>query len=286
MKCPNCGAEVRANTECKYCGTFVERVHKHGLAESNQRDKKMGKAVMWSLIIVGCIFLFGTIAFLCISGATLYASFRFNDWLTSPSVVELESVKNIEGNITAFDYDGTVTIEYQRQAFSTKILDEDLLNWLKDTGRSLEGVSVLFSTNEDCEVSEIALSSDTFYVMDVANDGYILLRDDSAFFATAEESLELAHYYSGYMEYPAPHVKKAKSDSSMEQLLFAPVCQDKREVTVADAYSGEDISLCQIQIDQEWYYCSQEVYDVCEQGADITFDLYRDRALQLVFMIE
>lgn len=176
MKCPSCGAEVQENTKCEYCGTFVKQDAAEAAYDRAQEVIRQRLAAANKRIIK--MILFAAIILTLISSLGLLTAFRFpidSDPASADSDVTADhsadvsakpkSVTDCYGNVTAFSDDGSITVKTDDGSFRTKLADAELLQWLKDTDRSIEDVDILFSTDASGEICEIALSSAVFFVL-------------------------------------------------------------------------------------------------------------------------
>lgn len=295
MKCPYCGAEVQANSKCEYCGSFVD-------ANANEKDADRAQEIINKRLlsahrsIIKMVILAAIILTAIPMTAGLFASIRLSDKITSEytttdsaSVTDsnkpivLKSATDIYGNVSDFNYDGNITVKYDDGLCETELIDTKLLQWLNDMGRSIKGIDVVFSTDSTGKIDQIALSSETFFILDKQDGNYVILRGNSFFSASADMDLEQSRFYTGYFNYPNLNIHIASPDDVSSMMLYAPTCEEKREITVSDYYTGEEVSCCQILIDSDWYYCSREFFDSCQEDSIIEGDIYKDSQRYIVY---
>lgn len=295
MKCPYCGAEVQANSKCEYCGSFVD-------ASANEKNEERAQEIINKRLlsahrsIIKMVILAAIILTAIPMTAGLFASIRLSDKITSEYTMSdsasdtdsnkptvLKSVTDIYGNVSDYNYDGNITVKYDDDICETELTDTELLQWLNDMGRSIKGIDVVFSTDSSGNINQIALSSETFFILDKQDSNYVILRGNGLFNATADMDLEQGRFYTGYFNYPNLNIHIASPDSTLNMTLYAPTCKEKREITVSDYYTGTEISCCQILIDSDWYYCSGEFYESCEENSIIEGDICKDSQRYIVY---
>lgn len=248
MKCPYCGAEVIANTKCKYCDSFVEDVAAKQAAStgSTPKTENPGKALV-RMILRGFGVVFG-IKFGC--AILLFVS--------TGLLLAAQSMLN----------------EYEPESTYTSDVEEMVTN---------EWVSV---TDQEGNIDTLALASNVFYVLGEQDGKYLIMRDGDFFKADTEAYLIEGCFYEGYFTYPDMSVYHANEIMQVNISLFDPVCKDKREVTVWDAYSDGEMMVWQIRTGDDWYYCSKELYDICEAGSPIEEDICIDREMGVIYVEE
>ncbi|MBE5881910.1 MAG: hypothetical protein E7289_06370 [Lachnospiraceae bacterium] len=318
MKCPYCGAEVTPNTKCEYCDSFVERksteesakneYHEHieniihETAEqiedtmkqiSSPENKRILRNVLIG-IVIACIVM--AICFFIFIASSFRYSFQILDSMygndtedyfysvddNATATKDISNLTDAEGVVSYFNTDGTIGIEYEGEECDTSLTDETLLNWLNKHGHSLNTVGVLFTTDADGNVTSLAMSSHTFYVLEKQDDTYLLLRGEDVFRATSDVPLEQGCYYGGYMNYPALNVHTAFSERETGYSKFDPVCEQKEMRTFTDPYTEEELTLPMICVGDDWYYCSQEIYDACTEQEIIPVDVTFDSSMGIV----
>lgn len=301
MKCPYCGAEVIANTKCKYCDSYVEDVAAKQAAStgSTSKTENPGKALV-RMILRGFGVVFG-IKFGCAilmfvsTGLLLAAQSMLNEYEPESTYTsdveetvtnEWVSVTDQEGNVKSFEYDGDITVETEDGIFETVLTDRKLLGWLEHNNGSIKGIDVLFSTDAKSNIDTLALASNVFYVLGEQDGQYLITRDGDFFKADTEAYLIEGCFYDGYFTYPDVSVYHANEIMQVNISLFDPVCKDKREVTVWDAYSDGEMMVWQIRTGDDWYYCSKELYDICEAGSPIEEDICIDREMDVIYVEE
>lgn len=292
MKCPNCGAEVAPNSNCEYCGAYVEEAANNAKDFINQRMSSAGKSIVRMvlfvvifLIVILMIGLFGfsKLAYKPFSDSSDYES-SHGSFTTESDTEDICSLTDAEGIVRSYAYNGDMDVEYNGDIYATTLKDEVFLKWTEETGRNITGVGIEFTTDADGNVTELAMLSATFYVLDKQNDTYLILREGDVFIATSNPLLEEGYFYEGYCNYPAVNVHSAYTAGVTGQLLMDPVCDEKRELSTADFYTDEEVNVWQIRMGTEWYYCSEELYDFCEEGTRIEADVYRVSDMEIIYM--
>ncbi|MCM1222554.1 MAG: zinc ribbon domain-containing protein [Lachnospiraceae bacterium] len=294
MKCPSCGAEVQENTRCEYCGSFIGQSAYEDTYDRTQDfiNKRLAAANKRIIKMI----LFAAILLTFVSSIGLLVSFRFpigsapvppvSDSTSDHSINSSAGVKSatdIYGNVASFGYDGSITVTCDGSSFRTKLTDVKLLQWLKDTNRSIEGVNILFSTDASGQIHEIALSSAVFFVLEKREDRYTILRDADFLSVSSDVSLSPGSFYSGYFHYPDVNVHTAVPEDVFTTALFNPVCDEKRETAVSDYYTGESLTCYQIRIGSGWYYCAKDFYDNCSENVVIQGDVCLNDSLRVIY---
>ncbi len=202
----------------------------------------------------------------------------------TPPLSDIYSLSKVSGTVTNYHDDGTITIEYDYEDYNTSISDQTLVDWLEETGRTLDGYEVIFSTDSEGCISSIAMPSDMFCVIGQTDDTYLILRGDQVFTAKSDVRLELNSFYTGYISYPDITIRQVSYDNEYGYTLFDPECTNKEIATVTDQYSGEEILVPSVCIRNKWYYCTQELYDKCIVGEIVSEDLSYSSSMKLVFL--
>lgn len=306
MKCPYCGAEVKPNSYCEYCGSFVKEASDPSYTTDQTKEecekllnetedfinkrlfsanKRIIKMVLFAALVIAVILPLASVNFFKHTTST---SSDYDSQLSAKEedMISLHSLTNAKGTILEFHYDGRVTIEYNGDTYSTRITDTELLEWMELTGRNPQGVGTEFTTNSDGDILSMALSSDTFFVAEQENGIYLIIRDDYIFKATAKPDIQPGGFYDGYMNYPNINIHSATPAPPANHTLFSPVCEGKQVKTVSDAYTEEELSLCQIRIDDEWYYCCRELYDLCEEDVSISQPICCDSNSHIAYLTD
>ena len=300
MKCPYCGAEVSPNSRCEYCGSFMEpdstEQATQGTEEINWNAQNVanyrtqGKhritvatlGMLLLLVLVGIAYLW----FFTKSAGGFDFKFKVLEPVTTKLSGELRKLHEGSGRVEKFDYDGYITILEDGDSFTTRVIDKELLEWLERTERSLEGIAVEYSTDESGNIDRLAMSSMPFYVIGEQAGKYILLREGKAFVATAGEALKQGAFYEGYLNYPQVNVQTAEEINPSNTVLFDPVCERKREITVSDYYGQEEIVVWQIAVDGKWYYCTKELYELSTEGECMQGSISKDYETCVVYINE
>ena len=292
MKCPNCGAEVPSNANCEYCGSYVEEAANNTKDFINQRMMSAGKNIVRMVLFV-VIFLI-VILMIGLVGFSKLANKAFSDnpdyesshggFTTESDAGDICSLTDAEGIVRSYSYDGRIDVEYDGEIYTTTLKDKAFLQWTEETGRNITGVGIEFSTDANGDMTEIAMLSATFYVLAEQDDTYLILREGDIFVATSEPLLEQGYFYEGYCTYPEVNVHSAMTTDMSGQMLMDPTCDEKRELSTADFYTDEEVVVWQIRMGTEWYYCSKELYDLCEEGIQIEADVYRISDMEILYM--
>ncbi|MBQ8189621.1 MAG: zinc ribbon domain-containing protein [Lachnospiraceae bacterium] len=292
MKCPNCGAEVAPNSNCEYCGAYVEEAANHAKDFINQRMMSAGKnivrMVLFVVIFLTIILVIGLVGFSKLADKAFSDNSDYESshggFTTESDVGDIRSLTDAEGIVRSYSYDGRMDVEYDGEIYSTKLKDEVFLKWTEETGRNITGVGIEFSTDANGDVTEIAMLSATFYVLAEQDNTYLILREEDVFVATSKPLLEQGYFYEGYCTYPKVNVHSALTTDVSGQMLMDPTCDEKRELSTADFYTDEEVVVWQIRMGTEWYYCSKELYDFCEEGTRIEADVYRVSDMEILYM--
>ncbi|MBP3421384.1 MAG: zinc ribbon domain-containing protein [Lachnospiraceae bacterium] len=292
MKCPNCGAEVAPNSNCEYCGAYVEEAANNAKDFINQRMMSAGKnivrMVLFVVIFLTIILVIGLVGFSkladkALSDSSDYES-SYGSFTTESDTGDICSLTDAEGIVRNYSYDGRMDVEYDGEIYTTTLKDKDFLQWTEETGRNITDVGIEFTTDADGNVTELAMLSATFYLLSDQGDSYVILREGDVFVATSELLLEQGYFYEGYCNYPAVNVHSAYTADVTGQLLMDPTCDEKRELSAADFYTDEEVTVWQIRMGTEWYYCSKELYDFCKEGTRVEADVYRVSDMEIIYM--
>nr|MBQ8253526.1 hypothetical protein [Lachnospiraceae bacterium] len=262
-------------------------------ASTPENKRFIKKLIITIIAIIGVFILF----FFLFLFSTLRSAFTFMDGLygnstedsyytTAENVTEMQDIRSLtdeEGMIGHLDENGVMTLMYEDTECDTMLLDETLLNWLNKHGHSLDTVGVLFTTDSDGNVTSLALSSDTFYVLQQQDSGYLVLRSGDVFRTTSEVTLETGCYYDGYFNYPDLNVHSATEGEGNGYSVFDPTCEAKEVHTFTDPYTGEELPVPMIYMDDMWYHCTQELYDACTEGKIIPTDVRVDKSLNIIY---
>jgi len=301
MKCPNCGAEV--NNEllvCDYCGSKIEPAHsrfpfRRGMVHQNNdtttttRRRKHTLAVLLisifviTFIIPMFIGLFLFVRYDSFTSSYDSASSSYTSSYDSESTDEEEemltdklpkSYNDLTGEVISCSTTGNATIEYNSKFYyDVKILDSELIEWLVDVGASLNGIGIMFSTNEDRNISEIALLSDKFIVMSLEGDVYTAYRDGDVITFRSDKELRIDTCYEGYFSYPDMTLHGGVTSDCSSSYLFDAKCAEKEEFTEpttrSDTGTSKEVTVYKIRVGDTWYYCSKDTYDKVNVGDDL-----------------
>lgn len=172
------------------------------------------------------------------------------------------------GKVVSCTTSGTATIEYSdKNYYDIKILDTDLIEWLADNGRSIDNVGIMFSTDEDRNISEIALLTSPFYIMYQEGDTYVAFREDHIIAFTSEIDLAVDSCYEGYFNYPDMNLHSGTTTDCGAYYFFStPICDEKMSTAEKSVPSGKEVTVYKIRAGSEWYYCSKDTYDELNIG--------------------
>lgn len=95
---------------------------------------------------------------------------------------------------------------------------------------------------------------------------YTAIRDEQVITFTSSIPLKTEHCYSGYFSYPDLNLYYGEEKSPYAMTYMDPKCEKKESTTEQDSYTGEDITVYRILVDNVWYYCSKETYDAVLAG--------------------
>lgn len=271
MKCKFCGAEIKkGHTTCEYCGSEVEKIvpeTKTIIRDSGNSAKSViaviGKIIIalagiWAALIV--IVLVVTLNSDAIKNTSAYAG-------TNATYEIPENKNNLSGQIVSYDKKGSASIDYNGHTYEdVKISDQELVKWLAESDRTIDGVEIRFTTDENGDISELGLLSPDFFIMEKVEDRYTAVRDDHVISFTSRMPLETDRYYCGYFSYPDVRLYWGKVISPCAMTYMDPKCEDKETSVEQDYYTGENITVYKIYAKGCWYYCSKETYDAVQTG--------------------
>lgn len=290
MKCKSCGAEIKVGKNvCEYCGSSVEReipkiqtiIHHESSVKSVVGT--IGKVII-ALAGIGAVLMVITLVIILNSDTIKKFS---NDPLYANAVHEIPQSKiGLTAHIISYDKKGFVSVEYERNTYENiKILDEDLIKWLNETDRSLNGVEICFSTDENGDILDLGLLSENFFIIAKEGERYIAIRDGEVISFTSAIPVGTERYYSGYFSYPDLYLYSQTEQKLLGLTYLDPKCDDKESTIEQEYYTGEDVSVYKISVDRKWYYCSKEVYDSIQVGDLLNgYRMYEDR--EMAFIVE
>lgn len=272
MKCKFCGAEIKEGSNvCEYCDSEVER----GIPEMQTVIRDNGSPAKGILGVIGKVI----IALACIWAVVILVTmiivfnsdaFKNTYQYSTNTDTVYDMPKNetgLTGQIINCDKKGAAAIDYEGHTYEdVKILDQDLIEWVNETDRSLDTVEICFSTDEKGDICELGLRSADFFIVAKEGNRYIAIRDDQVISFTSTMPLEAEHYYSGYFSYPDLCLYLGEEKSHLSMSYMDPKCDDKESVTQQEYYTGEDITIYKVLVEEKWYYCSKETYDAIEVG--------------------
>lgn len=287
MKCKFCGAELKEKSKvCAQCGSAVERPELPVTVKAYRKPPKDIIRVTGKIVI----------ALVCVSAAAIVVAtihpfrestlrFTHESSTDTSSAPDLPRNKtDLTGLIISCDPDGTASVEYEGSTYEkVRILDEELIEWLNDTDRSLESVEIRFATDENGNIRELGLFSADFFVIDAEENRYTAVRDGQVILFTARMSLEISCCYEGYFSYPDMRLYWGRQRALTAIDYVDPKCDDKKVETRTEYYTGEEVNVYQISAVGSWYYCSQEIYDSI-QVDDLLYDyeLYSDQNMDFI----
>ena len=260
-------------------------------------NKRFFKKLIITIIVIVAVFV---LCFFIILFSSIRSAFTMMDGLygdtaedsyfaTAENVAEIQelgSLTDAEGMVGHLDEDGSMTLIYEGNECDTMLLDETLLDWLNNHNHSLDTVGVLFTTDSEGNVTSLAMSSDTFYVLQQQDKQYLVLRSGDVFRTCSEVPLETGSYYNGYFNYPVLNVHSATEEDGDGYSVFDPTCDAKEMRFFTDPYTGEELAVPMIYMEDMWYYCTQELYDACTEGKVLPQDVRVDKSIHVIYMEE
>ncbi|MDE6625891.1 MAG: hypothetical protein K2K56_05935 [Lachnospiraceae bacterium] len=270
MKCKYCGAEIREGSRvCEYCDSEVERdipETQTVIIEEKSSSKSIARVIGKVIIVLACVW--GAVMVISLVIVLNSDAFKnFNEY-SSGTYTDYEIPANETGltaQIISCDENGVASIEYKYHTYEkVKILDEALIEWLNKTGKRIDGVTIYFATDGKGDISELGLLSANFFVVAKEGTRYTAIREDKVITFTSSMSLETDCCYSGYFSYPDTHLYWGEEESPLGLSYMDPKCSDKDEATWQEYYTGEDIPVYKLLIEEKWYYCSKETYDAIQ----------------------
>lgn len=278
-RCPNCGANLAGN-KCEYCGTVFAK--DEPAAETAGQKSPAGKTgnekpVAPKVIAVGCL-----VPILVVVAAFVVMFIVAIVQVVQESALDMEQKKEqirqenmlpylieTEGTVENYNPDGSVILGYGYRDYETKILDEELLTFLNENNKSITGVDVLFTTDQEGQLTELYLASAPFHVVEATGDGYICVRGGQFLTIRTEEELDSGFCYEGYLSYPDMEVKQLRDNGKNGYSPYGIKCEDKRIKSKKDLGTGEDVSAYQILTNGEWLYCDKATYEATEIEDDL-----------------
>ena len=289
MRCQYCGAEVKKGIlKCEYCGCEVEQEQEEPkmsyespesfeMPQQKERKSSLYKAVVGvyvAIVILVAGFMVSRIVFM--SNRTD----RMLDFVED-NLYEIEKEEKLEdkfpknatdivGRVESCTTTGKATIEYNSKSYyDVQILDTELIDWLTEIGASIDNVGIMFSTDEERNISKIALLSNKFIVMYQDGDHYVAYRGDDFITFTSDMELTVDTCYEGYFNYPDMHLYTATVSDMGTMAIMDPVCDEKAVNTVKAARTELEVEVYQIRVGADWYSCSKETYEELEVGASL-----------------
>lgn len=288
MRCKFCGAEIgEGNNVCEYCGSAVESERTKTTAATGTGKDIAGifKVTGKIIISLACIFAVMIIVTMVIvlNSDTFKNMQEYSVNRYSANEIP-ENEKGLSGQIISCDQNGIAVIEYMGQTYEDiKILDKDLLTWIKDTGRTLDSVGICFTTDEKGDISELGLLSSDFFVMTGDGDHYIAVRDDQVISFMSSIPLDVGHYYGGYFSYPNMSLYQEEEKDPFSMTYMDLKCSDKESVIEQEYYTGQDITVYKICVGGKWYYCTEDTYDTIETGDLLSgYDMCENEGLAFI----
>lgn len=271
MKCRFCGAEIKTGSNvCEYCGSEAE-----GTDYSTQTIENAPKAAKSVAGIIGKVI----ISLACIWAAVIIITLvvvlnsdafkeTYESSSNTSSVYELSKNRTgMTGRIISCDENGVASVEYKNYIYEdVKILDTDLLEWLKEINKTLDNIGICFATDKNGDISELGLLSADFFIMEKESSRYIAIRGEQVMSFTSDTPLEIDHCYTGYFCYPDVRLYWGKETSPWAMAYMDPKCENKESPLEQDVYSGEDITVYKLLVEGQWYYCSKKTYDTVNVG--------------------
>ncbi len=284
MKCPHCGAEIRRGQRvCEYCDSEIDMDLHVDIIDTPPREqdsvdadygtqsetlKTTGRVIYKVFLVIvptALTILFITFMFFINSGV-ISGNGNTDNYSAKQNSLP-KNQEHLTGTVKSYDGEGIVSFNYNGTTYDNiKILDKELIDWLNETDRTLERTDILFDTDENCNIKEIAMHSEIFIVLSKDSQSYTACRGNQIVQFTSEVPLEMNVPYTGYFSYPSLHLVSAQEDSLLPNLYMDAVCGEKQIVVEKDPYTEADISVCKILSGGQWYYCSNDIYDTLTEG--------------------
>ncbi len=285
MKCRNCGGEVNPETMvCEYCDTKYTN-YSYNLKQKAKTVKN--KYLKWIILIFVIVFIapiaISTIFQIAFAGVTLTGAFlAFKDQeISEQQSQELlvdrlqKNATDLTGELRECTTDGTATIYYNDKFYdNVQILDSAFIEWMDENGIGSDGMDIMFSTDENRNISDIYIKEPDFVIMYKDNDSYVAFRDDEKIiiFETDIE-LEIDNWYTGYFHYSDKTFHNAIDSGCYESLgQFYYTCQEKEISTEHCANTNKEVTVYKLLVGNDWYYCSKDTYDTVNVGDDLRDD--------------
>ncbi|MBQ4284405.1 MAG: zinc ribbon domain-containing protein, partial [Lachnospira sp.] len=196
MKCRNCGAIVNAETMiCEYCGS------KH---EPKKERKKVNSKVGSTLGIAITIIVVAAVFFVILPVALVMWSFGTDDsgqqkqeYLGERLPKAGTDLVGVMGDCTT---KGVTTIYYNDESYKdVKILDSEFIKWMEKDAVNPKGKSIMFSTDENGDITNVYIREYDFVVMYRTGNTYVAFReDDKVMTFETDMELEVDSWYTGY----------------------------------------------------------------------------------------
>ncbi|MCM1237488.1 MAG: zinc ribbon domain-containing protein [Ruminococcus flavefaciens] len=270
MRCKFCGAEIKEGASaCEYCGSEAENyktVSKTVIKDSKKPHSSIVGMICKGAIILACIWaVVVIISFIVVFNSDVFKTYYGYHKNAYTDYKMPQDEKNLTGQIISCDKNGVAMIEYEGHIYEdVVILDKTLIAWLNNTGRKLDAVEICFATDRNGDISELGLLSSGFFIMAKEEGRYLAIRDSHVISFTSETTLVEEGYYIGYFSYPDMLLYSVKEESPFSIVYMDPKCEDKESVVVKEFYTGEEIAVYKILVNDKWYYCSKNTYDTIQ----------------------
>ncbi|MCM1499124.1 MAG: hypothetical protein NC124_11730 [Clostridium sp.] len=272
MKCKYCGAEIKEGSwVCEYCDSEVERDVQQTqtiIIEEKSPSKGIAKVIGKVIIALACIWGVVMVISLVImlNSDTFKTISKYSSGIDTVDEIPANET-GLTAQIISCDRNGAASIEYKNHTYdNVQILDEELIEWLNETGKSINSVEICFSTDEKGDIRELGLLSANFFVIAEEGTRYTAIREENLITFSSGIPLETGCCYGGYFSYPDTHLYQGEEKNVLSISYMDPECADKQEVIRQEYYTGEDICIYQILVEEKWYYCSRETYDDIQVG--------------------
>lgn len=279
MKCRFCGAEIREGSNiCEYCGSEMERTVQHRTIIREIKSPAGGVVRTVGRVVVALAGIFALVIVVTLVVVLNSDVFKENYKAVSDmsgGTPRLETAQNklpgnetdLMGTVITCDDRGAASIEYDDALYSDiDILDEDLMEWLHDTGRSIDGVGIRFATDKEGDICELGLLSSDFFILEKYNNCYIAARDEQLISFTSEITLETGRCYGGYFSYPDMRLYWGEEQEPFSMTHMDARCEQKKSETGREYYTGEEMTVYKIMTEGTWYYCTKETYELVQEG--------------------
>lgn len=258
MKCKNCGAVVNPETlVCEYCGSSIEKKRK-------KVNSKVGStlAIAITIILVSAVIFVGIpVALVMWAYSTSGDETSQQEYIGDRLPKEATDLVGVMGDCTT---KGVTTIYYNDESYDdVKILDSEFIKWMEKEAIDPDGKSIMFSTDESGNITNVYIKEYDFAVMYRTGNTYVAFReDDRVITFETDMELEVDSWYTGYHHYADDSFHSAVDSKCYESYAeFHYVCREKAAPTEKCAISNKEVTVYKLRIGNDWHYCSKDTYD-------------------------